>query len=126
MTGVNIGNVGTGATVVTVDGRYLIGIITPVVPGIGITSHVGTVVGTLVNGMITGLGGNVGTTMYDVVGSDTGILFIVTITVVCYNVYGIVGTKAIYVVGTWIGASYVGIITTDGDPGIVTIDVVGT
>jgi len=99
MTGVNGTNVGTGATVVTVDGRYLVGIITPVVPGIGITSHVGTVDGTLVNGIITGLGGKVGTTMYDVVGNDTGILFGVTITVVCYKVYGIVGTWAIYVVG---------------------------
>jgi len=82
--------IGTGANVVTVDGIYFDGTITPVVPGMVIISQSGTDVGTSENGTIIGLGGNVGTTINYVVGIFVGILFGVTITAVWYNVYGIV------------------------------------
>jgi hypothetical protein len=113
--------VGTGATVVTVDGTYLVGMITAVVCGMVIISHVGTDVGTSVYGIITGLGGKVGTTMTDDLGILVGMLFGVTITVVCYNVNGTVGTVAYLDDGTDVGTTYDGTITFVVC-GIVTID----
>jgi len=61
------------------DGTYLVGMITPVDPGMVTISQSGTFVGTSVHGTITGLGGKVGTTMNYVVGTPTGMLFGVTI-----------------------------------------------
>lgn len=54
---------------------------TPVVPGIVTISQSGTDVGTKLPGIITGDGGNVGTTTNYVVGNDHGIEFGVTIIV---------------------------------------------
>jgi len=107
--------------VVTVDGTYLVGMITAVVCGMVMISHVGTDVGTSVYGMITGLGGNVGTTMTDDLGILVGMLFGVTTNVVCNNVYGTVGTVTYLDDGTVVGTTHEWTITLVVC-GIVTID----
>jgi hypothetical protein len=112
VTGVKIGEmVGTGATVVTNVGTYLDGTITAVVPGIVTISQSGTDVGTLVIGTITGLGGKVGTTMNWLVGTPIGMLYGVTMTVLCCTLNGTVGAGAIDEVAMLGGKSYVGMMT---------------